>query len=81
MEQVQLQSMFIHIRYGREPESHVMMIEGKGSVTAIDVLKELQHLFDKRSSRLYLTNEYGIALKNDVILQKARTYVVKRQPR
>ena len=73
--------MFIHIRYGRESESHVMMIEGKGSVTAIDVLKEVQHLFDKRSSRLYLINEYGIALKNEVILQKARTYVVKRQPR
>ena len=73
--------MFIHIQYGNEPESRVMVFERMGFVTAIDVLKKVQHLFDKRSSTLHLIDEYGIALKDDAVVQKARTYHVKRQPR
>ena len=73
--------MLIHIRYGSEPESRVMVFEKMGFITAIDVLKKVQHLFDRRSSKLYLIDEYGIALKDDAVVQKARTYLVRRQPR
>ena len=81
VKQGQLQSMFIHIRYGSEPESRIMVFERMGFITAIDVLKKVQHLFDRRSSKLYLIDEYGIALKDDVVVQRARTYLVRRQPR
>ena len=45
--------------------------------TAFDVLERMRYKYDERNN-LQLVNEHGTPLKSDHVIEKARTYRVKR---
>jgi len=74
--------MYIHIEYGNGVGDHVIVLDDKTCfVTVRDVLNQVRNKFDRRSSCLNIVNEYGVILKNDTIVENARTYRVIRHPR
>ena len=70
--------MFIHIHYGNEIDDYVIEFGEKCFITVSDVLRMVRYRYDKRS-RLQLFNEHGILLKSNDIVEKARSYRIKRQ--
>ena len=71
--------MFIHLRYGSEKEEYVMEFD-HNFVTVIEVLIKVKKRYG-RYCRLQLFNEYKQPLERNDVVEKARSYQIKRQPR
>ena len=72
--------MFIHLKYGSEKEDFVIEFEKSCFITAFDVLERVRYKCDERSN-LQLVSEHRTPLKSDHVVDKARTYGVKRLAR
>jgi len=57
--------MYVHIEYGNSEKTRFVIVR--------DVLNQVRNKFDRRSSCLNIVNEYGVILKNDTIVENART--------
>ena len=70
--------MYIHIiEQGIDP----WILEFDRKVNVNDILDQVQCIYDKKSSDLYLLNEHGFILRNDAIVDNGRTYRVIRKPK
>ena len=74
--QHRLRPFWIHLQYGRSKSERVLEFNPRGFSTVNDVLKRMKYAH----SDLYLCNEHGERLEYEHILEKARTYILKRQP-
>ena len=74
--QHRLRPFWIHLQYGRSKSERVLEFNPLGFSTVNDVLKRMKYAH----SDLYLCNKHGERLEYEHILEKARTYILKRQP-
>ena len=70
---------FIHLKYGIDRRMEVMKLDSRHFTTARDILKRVKCKFEYCIIHLY--NENGIQLKLDDVVDRARVYMIKRQPR
>ena len=68
--------MHVHIRYGSEKEEYVMVFNNV-NVSVEDVLHRVKKRYGKKT-RLRLIDEYNISLKKSQLVEKGRSYRVKR---
>ena len=69
--------MYIHLRYGSEKEENVMLFD-HNFVRVADVLLKAKKRYWK-NSRLILLNADNVCLEEKLLVEKGRSYRVKRQ--
>ena len=68
--------MHIHLRYGSEKQEHVMLFTNN-FVTVEDVLHKAKKRYGK-NSRLILLNADNTRLEENILVEKGKSYRVKR---
>ena len=68
--------MHIHLRYGNEKEEHVIVFDGR-NISVADVLHKAKKRYGK-SCRLILLNADMIHLEEKTLVEKGKSYRVKR---
>ena len=69
--------MYIHLRYGSEKEENVLLFD-HNFVSVADVLHKAKKRYGK-NARLILLNVDNICLDEKLLIEKGRSYRVKRQ--
>ena len=71
---------WIRLKYGAHTNlEESMEFDLRGFTIVYDVLERVRREF--RNSDVYLYNEHGVELEMDDVIQKARTYTLKRLPK
>ena len=69
--------MYIHLRYGCEKKEHVMIFNEK-NITVKDVLHKAKKRYGK-NPRLILLSANNIHLEENILVEKGKSYRVKRR--
>ena len=69
--------MHIHLRYGSEKEEHIIVFDEK-IITVADVLHKAKKRYGK-NPRLILLNDNNIHLKENILVEKGKSYRIKRR--
>ena len=69
--------MFIYLKYGSEKDGFVIEFEKNCFVTVCDVLERVRCRYGEHSN-LQLVSKHMTLLKHGHVVEKARTYGVKR---
>ena len=69
--------MFIHLKYESEIVNFVIEFEKNCFITAFDVLESVRYKYDERSNPQPVS-EHWAPLKSTHVIEKAKTYLVKR---
>ena len=69
--------MHIHLRYGSEKNEHVMIFDNM-NISVADVLHKAKKRYGK-NSQLILLNADNIHLEENVLVEKGKSYRVKRR--
>ena len=68
--------MYIHVRYGVQKETDVLLFD-HNFVTVADASKKVMVNYMK-NTKLKLVNEHGVWMKKGVMVEKGRTYQINR---
>ena len=69
--------MHIHLRYGSETKEHVMIFDNM-NISVADVLHKAKKRYGKKS-QLILLNADNIHLEENLLVEKGKSYRVKRR--
>ena len=68
--------MYIHVRYGVQKETGVLLFD-HNFVSVADVLKKVMVNYMK-NTKLKVLNEHGVQMKKSAMVEKGRTYQINR---
>ena len=68
--------MYIHVRYGVQKETDVLLFD-HNFVTVADVLKKVMVNYMK-NTKLKVLTEHGVQMKKSAMVEKGRTYQINR---
>ena len=76
--QYKLKPFWIRIKYGATKLEEILTFDPRGFTTAHDVLERIRLKY--KNSEIFIFNEHDIKLDFNNVIQKARTYTIKRKP-